>query len=40
MLAHTVFSFVNASPEQALAFIGIGISQIAFVVWVIYLVRW
>jgi hypothetical protein len=39
MLAHTIFSFADTSPEQALAFIGIAISQIAFLVWVLYLVR-
>jgi hypothetical protein len=40
MLAHTIFSFANASPEQTLAFIGIGISDIAFLIWIAYLVRW
>jgi hypothetical protein len=40
MLAHTIFSFANASPEQALAFTGIGVASIAFFIWVAYLVRW
>ncbi len=40
MLAHTVFSFAGTSPYQVLAFFGIAISQIAFVIWVLYLVRW
>ncbi len=39
MLAHTIFSF-NASPEQAIAFIGFVIATIAFFIWVAYLVRW
>ena len=40
MLAHTVFSFANASPEQTLAFIGIVIADIAFLIWIAFLVRW
>jgi hypothetical protein len=40
MLAHTAFSFATASPEQTLAFIGGGIAQIAFFIWIVYLVRW
>ena len=40
MLPHTIFSFANASPEQAIAFIGFVIATIAFFVWVAYLVRW
>jgi hypothetical protein len=40
MLAHTAFSFANASPEQVIAFIGGGIAHIAFFAWVVYLVRW
>jgi hypothetical protein len=39
MLPHTEFSFATGSPEQALAFIGMGIAYIAFLVWVLYLVR-
>jgi uncharacterized protein with PQ loop repeat len=39
MLAQTIFSFVTASPEQAIAFIGLVIATIAFFVWVAYLVR-
>jgi hypothetical protein len=37
MLADTVFSFANASPYQAIAFIGGTIAHIAFFVWVAYL---
>ncbi len=40
MLVHTVFSFVNVSPEQAIAFIGFVIATICFFIWVAYLVRW
>jgi hypothetical protein len=39
MLADTVFSFANASPYQAIAFIGGAIAHIGFFVWVVYLVR-
>jgi hypothetical protein len=39
MLADTVFSFANASPNQAIAFIAGSIAHIAFFVWVVYLVR-
>ncbi len=40
MLAHTTFSLANVDVEQALAFIGITISYIAFFVWVVWLIRW
>jgi len=39
MLPDKVFSLANASPEQAIAFIGFAIFTIAFFVWVAYLVR-
>ena len=39
MLPSTVFSFANASPEQAIAFIGFALFTIGFFVWVAYLVR-
>ncbi len=39
MLADTVFSFANASPYQAFAFIAGAIAHTAFFVWVVYLVR-
>lgn len=39
MIANTIFSFSGTSPEQVLAFLGIAISQIAFLVWVLYLMR-
>ncbi len=39
MLPHTAFSFADASPDQAIAFIGFGIADIAFFIWVAYLVR-
>ena len=39
MLADRVFSLANASPQQAIAFIGFAIFTIAFFVWVAYLVR-
>ncbi len=34
-----VFSFANASPEQAIAFVGFLLFTIGFFVWVAYLVR-
>ena len=39
MLDNTVFSMVDASGIQILAFIGFGIATIAFFIWVAYLVR-
>jgi hypothetical protein len=39
MLADTVFSFADASPQQALAFIGFAIFTVGFFVWVALLVR-
>jgi hypothetical protein len=39
MLANSVFSLADASPEQIVAFIGFAIFTIGFFVWVAYLVR-
>jgi hypothetical protein len=39
MLPNTVFSLANASPEQAIGFVGFAIFTIGFFVWVAYLVR-
>ena len=39
MLAHTAFSFAQASPSQLVAFFGGTVLTIAFFVWVAYLVR-
>jgi hypothetical protein len=39
MLEHTVFSLADDGILQALAFVGFGIANIAFFVWVIYLIR-
>jgi len=39
MLANRVFSLANASPEQAIAFVGFGIVTILFFIWVAYLIR-
>ena len=39
MLPHTMFSLADASPEQAVAFIGFALFTIGFFVWVAYLVR-
>jgi len=39
MLPDKVFSLANASPQQAIAFIGFAIFTIVFFVWVAYLVR-
>jgi hypothetical protein len=39
MLANSVFSLVDASPEQILAFIGFAAFTIGFFAWVAYLVR-
>jgi hypothetical protein len=39
MLANRVFSLANASPEQAIAFVGFGIVTIVFLIWVVYLIR-
>ncbi|MGO9634285.1 MAG: hypothetical protein ACLPX1_10345 [Steroidobacteraceae bacterium] len=39
MLAHTAFSLAQASPSQMIAFFGGAVVNIAFFVWVAYLVR-
>jgi hypothetical protein len=39
MLEHTVFSLTEASPLQAIVFVGFAICTVAFFVWVAYLVR-
>ena len=39
MQPNAVFSFANASPEQAIAFVGFWLFTIGFFVWVAYLVR-
>ena len=39
MLPNAVFSLANASPEQAIAFVGFSLFTIGFFVWVAYLVR-
>jgi len=39
MLENTVFSLADAGPMQVIAFIGFGISTIAFFIWVAWLVR-
>jgi hypothetical protein len=39
MLANSVFSLADASPEQIVAFSGFAIFTIGFFVWVAYLVR-
>jgi hypothetical protein len=39
MPSNAVFSFANASPEQAIAFVGFSLFTIGFFVWVAYLVR-
>jgi len=36
MLPNAVFSLANASPEQAIAFVGFAIFTIGFFVWVAY----
>jgi hypothetical protein len=39
MLANSIFSLRDASPEQIVAFIGFALFTIGFFVWVAYLVR-
>jgi len=39
MLENTVFSLADASALQILAFVGFAIADIAFFVWVVYLIR-
>jgi flagellar biogenesis protein FliO len=39
MQPSAVFSFANASPEQAVAFVGFSLFTIGFFLWVAYLVR-
>jgi hypothetical protein len=39
MPPNAVFSLANASPEQAIAFVGFSLFTIGFFVWVAYLVR-
>ena len=39
MQPNAVFSLANASPEQAIAFVGFSLFTIGFFVWVAYLVR-
>ena len=38
MQPSAVFSFANASPEQAIAFFGFSLFTIGFFVWIAYLV--
>jgi hypothetical protein len=39
MLANSVFSLTDVSPEQMVAFIGFALFTIGFFVWVAYLAR-
>lgn len=39
MIENPVFSLAGASAIQIIAFVGFGISTVAFFVWVTYLVR-
>jgi hypothetical protein len=39
MLEHTAFSLADADVLQTMAFVGFGIADIVFFVWVLYLIR-
>lgn len=39
MLPHPAFVLANSSWEQSLAFVGMAIAYIAFLIWIAYLVR-
>jgi hypothetical protein len=39
MLEHTAFSLADDGVLQTLAFVGFGLADIVFFVWVLYLIR-